>query len=110
VCGIFGVLNRGGAHLAPEVAARMIGTLRHRGHDRIGEFATNAGTAPSVWFGFALLSIIDLSAAADQPMANEDGSVRIVFNGKVYNFQSLREELERKGHRFRSAGDAETVR
>ena len=109
MCGIVGVLDRGGAQLAPEVAARMIGALRHRGPDRTGEFATNAGTAPSVWFGFARLSIIDLSAAADQPMTNEDGSIRIVFNGEVYNFESLREELERKGHTFRSAGDAETV-
>jgi len=62
-----------------------------------------------VAMGHRRLSIIDLSSAAHQPMCNEDGSIWIVFNGEIYNFQELRVELERKGHLFKSRSDTEVI-
>jgi asparagine synthase (glutamine-hydrolysing) len=62
-----------------------------------------------VAFGHRRLSIIDLSPAGHQPMSNEDGTIWIVFNGEIYNFAELKEELEKKGHRFRSKSDTETI-
>ena len=60
--------------------------------------------------GFRRLAIIDLSEAANQPMANEDGSIQVVFNGEIYNHQSLRQELLSRGHRFRTDhSDTETI-
>ena len=55
------------------------------------------------------LAILDLSENGRQPMSNEDGSVWLVFNGEIYNFQNLRERLEQAGHRFRSRTDGETI-
>src|SRR5687768_15577569 len=58
--------------------------------------------------GHRRLSIIDLEASV-QPMSNEDGTVWIVFNGEIYNFAELRQELLSRGHRFRTAGDTEVI-
>src|SRR5204863_3042480 len=58
---------------------------------------------------FRRLRIIDLTPAAGQPMANEDGSVQLVFNGEIYNFRELRERLASSGHTFRSRSDTETI-
>ena len=62
-----------------------------------------------VGLGHRRLSIIDLSEAAHQPMCNEDGTVWIVYNGEIYNFQDLRKELEKKGHLFKSKSDTEVI-
>ncbi|MBU4320537.1 MAG: asparagine synthase (glutamine-hydrolyzing) [Nitrospinae bacterium] len=64
---------------------------------------------PSVGLGHRRLSIIDLSPIAHQPMSNEDGTVWIVYNGEIYNFHELREDLIKKGHSFRSRSDTETI-
>jgi len=93
--------------LGPDEAQGIFGanrTLVHRGPD-------SSGTWNDVHcaMAFSRLKVIDLSPAADQPMANEDGSVRVVFNGEIYNFRSLREELERAGHTFRSKSDTEVL-
>jgi len=63
-----------------------------------------------VALGFRRLSIIDLSEVANQPMSNEDGTVTIVYNGEIYNFQSLREELSKAGHVFASQTDTEGIK
>ena len=81
----------------------MAATLAHRGPD-----AEGVAVDGSVTLGHRRLSIIDLSHAADQPIANEDGSVLLVFNGEIYNFRELRRDLEVR-HRFRSEGDGEVI-
>ena len=64
---------------------------------------------PGATLGMRRLSIIDLSARGHQPMPNEDETVWLVFNGEAYNYQSLRREATKAGHRFRSETDSETV-
>src|SRR5690606_27864134 len=66
------------------------------------------GRQVGVGLGFRRLSIIDLEGAR-QPMANEDGTVRMVFNGEIYNFETLRRRLQGSGHRFATHGDGESI-
>jgi asparagine synthase (glutamine-hydrolysing) len=86
------------------VLERMTASLWHRGPDGEGMYI-----AGPVGLGFRRLSILDLSHAADQPMATEDGQLVLVFNGEIYNYVELRQELEALGHRFRSTGDTEVL-
>ena len=81
----------------------MCDVIRHRGPDEDG-FLLQRGVA----LGMRRLSIIDL-AGGSQPISGEDGSVTIVFNGEIYNFQELRPELEKRGHTFRTHSDTETI-
>ena len=105
MCGICGELSRSGAVSAHDVAA-MTAALPHRGPDHAAGFRSDDGTAG---LGFRRLSIIDLRAAANQPIANEDGSVQLVFNGEIYNYRDLRPGLLNKGHQFRSNADSEVI-
>lgn len=82
----------------------MTDCVAHRGPDGEGHYAFGP-----MGLGHRRLAIIDLSEAAHEPMANEDGSVVLIFNGEVYNFQELRLELESMGHVFHSQTDAEVV-
>ncbi len=105
MCGIAGKLNLVASHgVERNDLLHMTSTLRHRGPDDEGAWVDGA-----VGLGSRRLAIIDLSPRARQPMANEDDSLRIAFNGEIYNFQALRGELERKGHPFRSDSDTETI-
>ena len=106
MCGICGELRFGDSRVSAASLARMAEQLRHRGPDASGQYVSAAGRAA---LGFRRLRIIDLSPSADQPMPNEDGSVQLVFNGEIYNFRALRQELEQKGHRFRSRSDSEVI-
>lgn len=81
----------------------MCQAIVHRGPDDEGIFV-----GPSIGLGMRRLSIIDVDGG-HQPIQNEDGSVSVVFNGEIYNFQSLREELERRGHRFKTKTDTEVI-
>jgi asparagine synthase (glutamine-hydrolysing) len=90
----------------PSLAARMRDTLVHRGPDDAGVWHS---PDDRVAFGHRRLSIVDLSPAGHQPMSNEDGTVWITYNGEIYNHQTLREELEKRGHRYRSRTDTETI-
>ena len=82
--------------------------LVHRGPDHEGLWAERYRDL-SIGFGFRRLSIQDLSPLGAQPMAAADGTVRIVFNGEIYNYIELREELRTLGHSFRSGGDTEVL-
>jgi asparagine synthase (glutamine-hydrolysing) len=102
VCGICGYV---GDH-RPELLEPMCAAMIHRGPDDVG---TWHDSAREVGLGLRRLSIIDLSPAGHQPMCNEDGSVWISYNGEVYNFQELREELLARGHKFRGRSDTEVL-
>ena len=104
MCGLAGCLNHAGRPADVTVLRRMGNMIRHRGPDGSGEFADGP-----LGLAHRRLAIIDLSAAAEQPMSSEDGRYVIAYNGEVYNFRELRRELEEKGHRFRSRSDTEVV-
>src|SRR5438445_568652 len=102
MCGIVGILPLGDGRSAvrSDLLDRMRDTMRHRGPDGAESWIAPHG---SIGLGFRRLAIIDLSPAADQPMSNEDGSIRIVYNGEIYNHAELRRELERLGtHRWKT--------
>ena len=114
MCGITGAVWRENQHaISPELLTRMTDAISHRGPDDsqtwIGTDHKDAyGNPLCVALGFRRLSIIDLEGAR-QPMANEDGTVRIVFNGEIYNYRTLRRRLEGKGHQFATQGDGESI-
>src|SRR6266545_3739186 len=81
----------------------MLAEIRHRGPD--GEGAVNFDGAG---LAHTRLSIIDLAAGA-QPMSNDDGTVSITFNGEIFNYVELRQELIARGHKFRTASDTEVI-
>jgi asparagine synthase (glutamine-hydrolysing) len=104
MCGIAGkLLFDAAAPVTEQEIAAMMAPIIHRGPDGSGIYVGG-----HVGLGHRRLSIIDLSTG-DQPMANEDETVWIVFNGEIYNFQELRDELLAKGHRFRSRSDTEVI-
>ncbi len=102
MCGFVGFTN----HLddSSVVVERMMDRIAHRGPDQAGRFVDE-----NVAMGFRRLSIIDLSELGGQPMFNEDETVAITFNGEIYNFQSLRDELIALGHKFKSKTDTEVL-
>jgi asparagine synthase (glutamine-hydrolysing) len=89
----------------PEVVRRINGALRHRGPDDEGYYSDPQG---QVILGHRRLSVIDL-ATGHQPIFNESGTVAVVFNGEIYNFLELRNELIAKGYRFRTNSDTEVI-
>ena len=104
MCGITGKVYRDvNRPVEAELIARMKQCMAHRGPDEDGAYLQ----AP-VGFGFQRLAIIDVSTG-HQPMTNEDGSVVIVYNGEIYNFQELREQLLAHGHEFRTQSDTEVI-
>jgi asparagine synthase (glutamine-hydrolysing) len=107
MCGIAGILHFDGRPVERGALERMGAALAHRGPDAEGLFLDEAG-APAVGLVHRRLSIIDLSEEAHQPLAGEDGRVRAMLNGEIYNFAALRAELEGR-HRFRSRGDTEVL-
>lgn len=112
MCGICGIAGVGEAARFDEgLVERMRRVLTHRGPDDAGRrllpFSTPAGPG-CAGLGHCRLSIIDL-AGGHQPLANEDESLWIVFNGEIYNFLALREELLARGHKFRTHSDTETI-
>jgi asparagine synthase (glutamine-hydrolysing) len=104
MCGIAGTVRWGRGAAPSDLGLRtMIAQLRHRGPDEFGTYVDRiAGLA------HARLSIIDL-ATGQQPLANEDADVWIVFNGEIFNYVELRAELVALGHRFRTASDTEVI-
>jgi len=112
MCGICGIVGwNDGAAFDEGLLRRMSAVLAHRGPDDRGTYLCDAG-APRrplrVGLGHARLSIIDL-AGGHQPLANEDGTIHVVYNGEVYNFPEIRERLIRSGHVFRTRTDTEVI-
>jgi asparagine synthase (glutamine-hydrolysing) len=104
MCGIAGVMKFGGEARADSVALRrMCDVIAHRGPDDDGFYIDGP-----VGIGMRRLSIIDV-AGGHQPISNETGTIWIVFNGEIYNHSDLREDLEARGHRYRTNSDTETI-
>jgi asparagine synthase (glutamine-hydrolysing) len=103
MCGIAGIADLTGRPVDTALLRAMTSVQAHRGPD--GEDIVCRG---GVGLGHRRLAIIDL-ATGDQPMANDDGTVRIVFNGEIYNFRELRRDLEARGTRFRTNSDTEVI-
>jgi len=110
MCGLCGFIveNKQGYTDNSHVLKEMTNVITHRGPDSDGYFYTNTGKS-TVGLGHRRLSIIDLSERADQPIGNEDNSIIIVFNGEIYNYRQLTDELKDKGHLFKSDSDTEVV-
>jgi asparagine synthase (glutamine-hydrolysing) len=104
MCGIAGLYNLNDEPVTRERVLKMCDLIRHRGPDDRDAWAQG-----SIGLGHQRLSIIDLSPRGRNPMANEDGTIRIVFNGEIYNYRDLRPDLVRRGHVFRSQTDTEVV-
>ncbi len=106
MCGIAGVFHYGEPERQVDAAclAAMTRSLAHRGPDGEGLYTT-----PGLGLGHRRLSILDVSPAGAQPMRGPSDDVVITYNGEVYNFRDLREELQRLGHRFASDSDTEVL-
>ncbi|MCW3491128.1 asparagine synthase (glutamine-hydrolyzing) [Dethiobacter alkaliphilus] len=103
MCGFVGIWNKSGQPVSRDLEA-MTGTFCHRGPDD-----ADVAEIGHVALGFRRLKIIDLSPRGRQPMFNEDATLAMVFNGEIYNYKPLRQELIEKGHDFRSDADSEVV-
>ena len=102
MCGFVGFLNTPEVGSPENVVRAMADRIIHRGPDD-ADYYVDEGIS----LGFRRLSIIDLEGGR-QPILNEDGTKVLVFNGEIYNFQSLREDLLKKGHVFKTRTDSET--
>ena len=94
MCGIAGAVSFGDFRVTPDYVTALREPLAHRGPDGARTWVDDEGR---VGLGFRRLAIIDLSDEAMQPMTNEDGSVRLLMNGEIYNHAELRQELEAAG-------------
>ncbi len=101
MCGIFGIAGRDAGAFPLKLS---VDALRHRWPDDFGLFFDD-----TIALGHRRLSIIDLEGGAPQPVFNEDQSKCIIFNGEIYNFLQLRDELLGKGHCFSTKSDTETI-
>jgi len=104
MCGICGEFSFGGVALSTATTKKMSQSLAKRGPDATGIWAT-----PKVVFGHRRLQIVDLSEHSAQPMVDNSLKLTIVYNGMLYNYRQLKDELEKKGYRFISTGDTEVV-
>jgi asparagine synthase (glutamine-hydrolysing) len=107
MCGLVSVLQfDSNKFVDKDLLIRMTDTMSHRGPDGMGCWTNPTG---NIGLGHRRLAIIDLSSTGDQPMTNETGTIWLTYNGEIYNFKELRQELESKGHFFRSQTDTEVI-
>lgn len=104
MCGISGIINLKGKEVSPSDIQSMMSAMKHRGPDDEGVFVHQ-----NLGLGFVRLSIIDLSPAGHQPMKSTDERFTIVFNGEIFNYVELREELKLKGYVFKTDTDTEVL-
>ncbi|RZB36226.1 MAG: asparagine synthase (glutamine-hydrolysing) [Desulfobacteraceae bacterium Eth-SRB2] len=110
MCGIIGIIRRGNGDLVPELRGAL-GRLAHRGPDDNGVWRSTTihnGSAFNVGLGHVRLSIIDLSSKGRQPMVDSNGAV-ITYNGEIYNYLELRQELKSLAHEFKTDTDTEVI-
>ena len=103
MCGLAGVARARPQGVSAELLERMATAIRHRGPDGFGLHADDR-----IGLAHVRLSVIDVAGGA-QPMANEDGDVRVIYNGEIYNYLELRHELQLRGHVFRTRSDTEVL-
>lgn len=103
MCGLLGIWHKNGGREKFDVD-EITKVMAHRGPDDFG-----SASLGHVQMGFRRLVILDLSENGRQPMQNEDGTIWLVFNGEIYNYLELREELQKKGHVFKSTSDSEVI-
>ena len=104
MCGVCGIVDLNNSPpVRPEQLDAMCKTIEHRGPD-----GTRTMIRRSVALGHTRLSVIDTETGW-QPLTNEDESIFVILNGEIYNFQTLRKQLEAKGHNFRTASDTEVI-
>jgi asparagine synthase (glutamine-hydrolysing) len=108
MCGFVVELRRPGADGGTRAFAEALDLLVHRGPDDVGEFGERADWG-SIQMAHRRLSILDLSPAGRQPMQTEDGRFVVVYNGEIYNYLELKQELSLRGHRFRTRTDTEVL-
>ncbi len=104
MCGISGIIHLDNQPVPEQALQSMMRAMKHRGPNDQGHFSENG-----VGLGFVRLSILDLSAAGHQPMFSHDERYVLIFNGEVYNYLELREELIPLGYHFRSGSDSEVI-
>lgn len=105
MCGLAGILHWNNDPVPPAELAAMASLLKHRGPDE----QNTLSPSPGIGLAHCRLKVIDLSAAARQPMSGDSGQVHILFNGEIYNFKELRQELISAGAVFRSQSDTEVI-
>jgi asparagine synthase (glutamine-hydrolysing) len=105
MCGISGIVSFTG-YITKDIINSLNDTLSHRGPDNGGYYINSDKT---VSIAQRRLSIIDLSESANQPICNEQGNIWLVYNGEIYNFQEIKNELQRLGHVFKSNSDSEII-
>ena len=104
MCGICGIVNFDNAEVSTLSIETMMNAMKHRGPDDEGIFITD-----NIGLGFVRLSILDLTPAGHQPMKSSDGNYVLIFNGEIYNYIELRNELKTKGYTFKSDSDSEVL-
>jgi asparagine synthase (glutamine-hydrolysing) len=108
MCGLAGFVGDAGRERSQEIVGRMLQAQGHRGPDSTGVWCGTVAGA-DIGLGLARLKILDLSDAANQPMVSTDGRYVLVYNGEIYNYLELRDELIDAGACFRTSGDTEVV-
>ncbi|MDF1722309.1 MAG: asparagine synthase (glutamine-hydrolyzing) [Minwuia sp.] len=106
MCGVVGIISFGGRRIEEEEVANLTATLNHRGPDGSGTFINAAG---NVALGHTRLAILDISNDASQPMTDQRENLTISFNGEIYNFLELKNELMSLGHVFTNMSDTEVI-
>src|SRR3979411_1111312 len=106
MCGIAGIIDLQGRAVAPDDIERLTGLIAHRGPDGAGFWFSDD---KRIALGHRRLAIIDPGERGNQPMISGNGRYIIVYNGEIYNFLELRDELERSGVPFRTESDTEVI-